>query len=430
VGSIPALPAEDIALERVNLSLAQTSVTTTGRKFPMLFLRPPVVANDIREFVRKFSEGIRVEYKSTFDGNVRKNTAKMVSSFANSLGGVAVIGVHAINGAPQEPIEGFEAPAEELALVVEQICLQGINPPVIPKIYQIPSDVPGRCFLVIEIDESPAAPHAIENQKRVYVRTGNSAIPYDLAEVDTIIELFTRRRKLQERRDELVRHQRERAEIAIRPDRTTIQASVGPTFPHRPLASREDVWQFASTEHYRGGRFMPGASIRRTNDGVSGATAQNSVYMDITQFGFVLWKAVLVPTPVNQANPQALVLSFSAVFECAMKALMCSSRLYGRLRYRGPIQVALQMEGCYGQSMPFIPDWEMEFGLDDFRSVEPRIHSEVITSAELLGPEPDLISVLQRSLSQLCWSFWQSQSQFDQAFDNYITTTARNWGFR
>jgi hypothetical protein len=46
---------------------------------------------------------------------------------------------------------------------------------------------------VIEVDESWEAPHAIENSKKVYVRTGNAANPYDFAQVDFVIELVRRR---------------------------------------------------------------------------------------------------------------------------------------------------------------------------------------------------------------------------------------------
>ena len=135
----------------------------------MLFLATPQNVADIRSFCTQFNEGIRVEYKSTFDDNVRRALAKVVSSFANSLGGVLVIGVNAVDGVPQNPIEGFAPPAEELPLTVENLCIQGINPPVFPKTTVVNSDVAGRIFLVIEVDESWEAPHAIENTKKVYV---------------------------------------------------------------------------------------------------------------------------------------------------------------------------------------------------------------------------------------------------------------------
>src|SRR5215813_11301494 len=101
----------------------------------MLFPLPPRTAEDIRAFCGRFNEGIRVEYKRNFDENVRRNMPKIVSSFANSLGGVLILGVNAVNGVPQEPIEGFEPePREEVPLTVENLCIQNTHPAIFPKV--------------------------------------------------------------------------------------------------------------------------------------------------------------------------------------------------------------------------------------------------------------------------------------------------------
>src|SRR5216683_770225 len=159
----------------------------------MIFLQRPITVQHIRDVCARFNEGLRVEYKSTFDASVRAQLPKIVSSFANSQGGVLVVGVPAVKGVPAPPIEGFaRPPREDLPLTVENICLQNIHPPVLPRTEMVHSDVPDKVFLVIEVDESGEAPHAIENSRRVYVRTGNAANPYDLAEVDLIIDLLTK----------------------------------------------------------------------------------------------------------------------------------------------------------------------------------------------------------------------------------------------
>lgn len=47
----------------------------------MLFTKRPENVDDIRAFCARFREGIRVEYKSVFDDNVRRALPKVVSSF-------------------------------------------------------------------------------------------------------------------------------------------------------------------------------------------------------------------------------------------------------------------------------------------------------------------------------------------------------------
>jgi hypothetical protein len=398
----------------------------------MLFLRPPTQAADVLQFARKFNEGIRVEYKSAFDESVRRSTAKMISALANTLGGVAVIGVTTRNGIPQEPIVGFDIPNEELPLVIEQICLQGINPPVLPKITQVLSDTPGRCFLVIEVDASTEAPHAIENSRRVYVRTGNAANPYDLADVDTIIERFTRRRGLEELRIELIARQNARSGYSLLAGaKPKIAVSICPTFPHRPLAPRQDIWQFTSSERYRGGRFVPGNTIRRTNDGVNGSTAQGMAYLDVGQHGNVFWKAILEPRIAYANVPESVCLPFGDAFQSVLKCTVCASRLYRAVNYRGPIQIDVQMDRCAGSSMPFLQDPYQTFNLEDFRCIEPEVSAELQTNSENLDAEDDLIEVLQELLGQFCWSFWQPEGPFpDEEFRRYIALSARQWGFR
>jgi predicted HTH transcriptional regulator len=91
------------------------SVEVSSRNKPtMIFLERPITVQHIRDVCARFNEGPRVEYKSTFDASVRAQLPKIVSSFANSQGGVLVVGVPAVNGVPAPPIEGVARPREEL----------------------------------------------------------------------------------------------------------------------------------------------------------------------------------------------------------------------------------------------------------------------------------------------------------------------------
>jgi hypothetical protein len=62
---------------------------------------------DVEEFCARFHEDIRVEYKSTFDNNVKAKLPRVLSSFANSYGGILIIGIDAPSGAPRRPYNGI-----------------------------------------------------------------------------------------------------------------------------------------------------------------------------------------------------------------------------------------------------------------------------------------------------------------------------------
>ena len=54
-------------------------------------LAADITFSDIEDFCREFSEGVRVEYKREID--IKRHIPKIVSSFANTYGGIFVIGV-------------------------------------------------------------------------------------------------------------------------------------------------------------------------------------------------------------------------------------------------------------------------------------------------------------------------------------------------
>lgn len=87
----------------------------------MLFLKPisDLTFEDVEEFCKRFRENIRVEYKSTFDDNVKKKLPRLLSSFANSYGGILIVGVSAPASVPQAPFEGIVFPEREPGLTVQ-----------------------------------------------------------------------------------------------------------------------------------------------------------------------------------------------------------------------------------------------------------------------------------------------------------------------
>ena len=159
-----------------------------------MFLTPldEIDFRHIEEFCRAWPEGVRVEYKQEL-----VQIPKVISSFANTVGGIWVIGVETEETTHRLklPIQGIHREVE----VEERIthaCWQGIYPPLTPMIksVQLPSD-PSRLVWVVKIPESIEAPHAIQNSTRVYVRVNNVTEPMELADIDRIEFLLNRRRE-------------------------------------------------------------------------------------------------------------------------------------------------------------------------------------------------------------------------------------------
>jgi len=155
-------------------------------------------------------ENTRVEYKRQFPNDL----AKVIASFANTQGGIILIGVDAdAENKPKSPLAGmaFEGQPEER---VYQICAAAIYPPIFPSVWVVrfedPSENPSdRAILVIRVPQGETA-HAIDGRKGIYVRTGNLSSPLERASVDEVIELIGRRKQSEELRSPLISQSRER----------------------------------------------------------------------------------------------------------------------------------------------------------------------------------------------------------------------------
>ena len=201
--------------------------------------------DEIESFCRKWSEGVRVEYKREI-----AHLSKIISSFANTQGGIFIIGVETDqNNKVKFPIQGIpnEGGTEERII---QSALTGIYPAVMPEV--IIRDVPGvtdRVVIVVRVDESPQAPHALQNSNRVYVRVSSITQPYEFADagIDRIEYLLKRReepqrisRRILDRIEERVRVNSYSSQL----ERPNLAIFARPVFPYRPIIAPPEIYEY------------------------------------------------------------------------------------------------------------------------------------------------------------------------------------------
>ncbi len=148
-------------------------------------------------------EGVKVDYKSEFPSN--KKLAKVISSFANTWGGIIIVGVKEENRIPQLPIEGIDYPGNYEEKVTS-ICISQINPPISPEVYEIPLDNDkDKCVVLIRIVESDETPHRVEHDTEIYIRENSISYPYEQkAPWDAIEWLLNKREKAINNREKLI----------------------------------------------------------------------------------------------------------------------------------------------------------------------------------------------------------------------------------
>ena len=367
----------------------------------MLFPDRPITIEHIRAFCGKFNEGYRVEYKGTFDAGVREKIPKVLSSFANSNGGVLIIGVDTINGLPQVPFEGFEPPPrEEFALTVENLCLQNIYPPILPKTTVVASDVADHVFLVVEVDESPQTPHAIENSKRVYVRTGNASNPYDLADVDLVLELVKRRREPYERKALLPDRAKRRFNAHI--DRkhadlsgnrtsvgTLLQLSIGPRFPSAQLCRQEDLAvRVHDFTQWRGYMFPDAGSpiLSQHESCIVLDAAKGTSFFEINVWGMLFYGAHMRVETSGAAGINASAFVGYILFFARHAAKMLQS-----LGWSGLVDMEMVLSPI--RNVQWLHEWERWPEAMPGSKLDDEIALMIPTSSDALSERPDGVAM-------------------------------------
>lgn len=241
-----------------------------------------ITFEDVNTFCREQPEGVRVEYKRQIDA--KKHIPKMVSAFANTFGGIFLIGVESeqtknevifpIQGIANEP--GFEER-------IQQSSLEGIYPAVIPemKIVDVPKS--NNIVVIVRVDESMQAPHAIQNSQRTYIRTGSITEPYDLADMDRIAYMFKRREDSQENTRQILDRIDERVKRFCIQDKPSLTVIAQPVYPYRPVITTSDIYELH--EHVP---FPP----RKVAGGVANVR-NDDIFFELNEYGIVYHRRVL-----------------------------------------------------------------------------------------------------------------------------------------
>lgn len=144
----------------------------------MFFSKPlkQVTFEDVENFCKeKIKENEVLDYKEAFPSKLEK----IIAAFANTFGGLIIVGVPEEDGKPVDNPPGINY-TNGLEERVSNIIISNIQPPVFPEIQVCPSKN-GKTFVLIQVSQSANTPHAIDNNTLVYLRTGAVTQPERLA---------------------------------------------------------------------------------------------------------------------------------------------------------------------------------------------------------------------------------------------------------
>lgn len=168
--------------------------------------------NDVVAFCQEgHREGIQIDYKRDLP---QDGLAKHFAAFSNTRGGVIIVGVEedrqtgvptSWNGIPNN------------AQVVERIHQWASNVDPIPRYEVHATDVSnGNVFILIRVFEGDRTPYYVQNDARVYVRTGNITPSIDLASPEMLELLFGKKEKTKLARNIYIKRSEEIYQAGLR----------------------------------------------------------------------------------------------------------------------------------------------------------------------------------------------------------------------
>jgi len=362
-----------------------------------------ITFQDVEAFCREWPEGVRVEYK----GQLIATIPKTISAFANTLGGLLVLGVTTDKGTNKVrfPIEGLDnQPGIEERII--QSSVQGIYPSVLPSVRIL--EVPGsnnKIVVIVKVQESIEAPHAIQNSTRVYIRTGSLSEPYDLAEIDRIDYLLKRRERPEKNKLDAILQSEQRIQNHLserEKHRPSISVIISRLYPREPLIPLDGVQEFVFNKLPslgNSGIFMQ--EVKRIPTGMFSSMAQGDIYGELNHYGLVFTRQMFeLKDSQYDSEKKKFFINVGQIVWIIGRSLRLAQNFLKWAMYSGNIEITVKFSRVFNKRLRYTSDdrenWEFVCSETDFSL------SENTTTEELVDRFPDLIA---NYLKRILWAF-------------------------
>ena len=388
-----------------------------------MFTKPidEITFEDVQSFCEERGEGVRVEYKSEL--NVKNHIPKIVSSFANTYGGIFLVGIKTdkTTNMPILPIEGIPN-RRHIEESIQQSAEMSINPPVRPEVKIVNVGDGDNVVVVVRVAEgSLLAPHAIEDSTKVYFRVGSVTHPYELelANMELIAHMFKRREDSQVVARQILKQIEEKIS-AIEPAHITIDSRqqiygelpkitviAQPTFPYRPVISVSDIYELGRKRLSPLRRVAGGAAcVGQRYERGRGLDDITKGYIELNEYGIIYHKA-MVSIYNNSGHERIDCYQFFAHIK---ELIEYAVDLYGKCEYLGNIKISIHLQEVLDRALSDPDGRSYREEITRNFNAEPKcFDTEVFASIECLARdlenEDKRNAIVEELMCPLFWAF-------------------------
>jgi len=326
----------------------------------MLFTKEitEITFEDVVNFCKEqMPESINLDYKKDFPRHLEKT----ISAFANTMGGLIILGVEDKDSKPKLPVIGLKY-QEGFRERVTSIILSNIYPPVFPEI-GVCKPVEKRTFVIIRVPQTNMTPHYIRHRTQIYVRTDDITHPERLAPAEQIAWLRDKRKKSEELREFLYATALERYNNYLKLNKLTgipfceATTSIIPLYPTEPYKTLQEIKQISRDIVARGynNTFPDFFRTRPIQGGIADflyeEKSQAIRYTEINQFGLIFYKEDLglVGEKSTGAKSEKIKTTYlNWMLRLVDLFLEASAKFYERLGYWGLVEFKFSLEKLLG----------------------------------------------------------------------------------
>ena len=346
-----------------------------------------ITFEDVEIFCKEYPEGEQVEYKREI-----KSIPKIVSSFANTSGGIFIIGVEAdkTDNRVIFPIQGIPK-KDGIIEQIQQSAIMGISLPIMPEVFLV--DVPDsdNMVVIIRVNKSFQAPHAIESATKVYFRFGSITQPYklDLANMDLIEHMLKDRENSELKTQQILNEMEERAmSRGFTDNLTSITVTAHTIFSDLPLISKTDLYKL-----YRDSLYNP----KRVKGGVCSVRSAPLEYTELNEYGVVY--------QISELQDYEQEIEWDQFVESITKLIKQASKLYKVRKYLGNIEVTVQLRQILDKGILDAQSRGLTYRRQSTRSFDKNIsHSGQYPVHDLYDLDART-NIVEDLISQLLWPF-------------------------
>ncbi|HHT9131538.1 MAG TPA: AlbA family DNA-binding domain-containing protein [Candidatus Tripitaka californicus] len=390
-----------------------------------IFTKPinDIKYEDVIDFCEKdqMPEGSFLEYKEDFPPDNEK-LAKTIAAFANTQGGVLLIGVDERDGRPIPPYAGIQH-RDKLYERVEDIIFGNIRPPVFCEIQVAPNSDKTKAFIVVRVPQSNDA-HFLNKDRATYIRTGRSSHPEDVATPQHVEWLVDRRKRSVELREQIRFKAEERFlnacslySIGKEGLKGLCSVSIIPLYPQKPLATYQEVPKIIEKIKTQSNYFCTDYPFyfyeaKRVQGGISqfGKAEEAakrfsfSHFWELNHFGFFLHKECIVAEIPNmlsvagQEKPKIPEITKPKIISLICLSCKTALKFYRELGYWGVLRFQIRIENILGA----IPPIGWAYRSDSCKVIDNDIQSSREFSFKEL--EDNLENIVTGILHEVFWS--------------------------